>query len=186
MKKTIILFGIILMGIINLNAQDCYTVKEINNKTENPDLSSKRFTFGIKQMTEELLGEKFTICLDGKPVVVNITSIEAPTVGINFGPFMIRKKNTIVKTEVIINGKVYVGEGTAKLSVKASFAELKDENLPFEKSVFAQYPEVEKLKQSLYEKGAVYAAMSGSGSAVFGLFKELPLLSFENYSISHS
>ena len=56
----------------------------------------------------------------------------------------------------------------------------------FEKSVFAQYPEVEKLKQSLYEKGAVYAAMSGSGSAVFGLFKELPLLSFENYSISHS
>jgi hypothetical protein len=73
MKKTIILFGIILMGIINLNAQDCYTVKEINNKTENPDLSSKRFTFGIKQMTEELLGEKFTICLDGKPVVVNIT-----------------------------------------------------------------------------------------------------------------
>jgi hypothetical protein len=48
MKKTIILFGIILMGIINLNAQDCYTVKEINNKTENPDLSSKRFTFGIK------------------------------------------------------------------------------------------------------------------------------------------
>ena len=63
MKKTIILFGIILTGIINLNAQDCYTVKEVNNKTENPDLSSKRFTFGIKQMTEELLGEKFTICI---------------------------------------------------------------------------------------------------------------------------
>jgi len=76
MKNTIILLGIILTGIINLNAQDCYTVKEVNNKTENPDLSSKRFTFGIKQMTEELLGEKFTICTDGKPVVVNITSIE--------------------------------------------------------------------------------------------------------------
>ena len=78
MKNTIILLGIILTGIINLNAQDCYTVKEVNNKTENPDLSSKRFTFGIKQMTEELLGEKVTICTDGKPVVVNITSIEAP------------------------------------------------------------------------------------------------------------
>ena len=133
MKKTIILFGIILMGIINLNAQDCYTVKEINNKTENPDLSSKRFTFGIKQMTEELLGEKFTICIDGKPVVVNITSIEAPTVGINFGPFMIRKKNTIVKTEILFNDKIYVGEGSAKLSVKASFAELKDENYHLKK-----------------------------------------------------
>jgi len=54
MKNTIILLGIILMGIVNLNAQDCYTVKEVNNKTENPDLSSKRFTFGIKQMTEDV------------------------------------------------------------------------------------------------------------------------------------
>lgn len=137
MKKTIILFGIILMGMITLNAQDCYTVKEVNNKTENPDLSSKRFTFGIKQISEELLGEKFTICNEGKPVVINIVSIEAPTVGFNLGPFMIKKKITIVKTEIIINDKIYVGEGSAKLSVKATFAELKDENLPFEKSVFA-------------------------------------------------
>jgi hypothetical protein len=137
MKNTIILLGIILMGIINLNAQDCYTVKEVNNKTENQDLSSKRFIFGIKQITEEILSQKFTICVDGKPVNVNIISIEAPTVGINIGPFMIKKKTTIVKTEIIMNGISYIGEGSAKLSVKASFAELKDENLPFEKSVFA-------------------------------------------------
>jgi hypothetical protein len=39
--------------------------------------------------------------------------------------------------KVLFNDKIYVGEGSAKLSVKASFAELKDENLPFEKSVFA-------------------------------------------------
>ena len=137
MKNTIILLGIILMGIINLNAQDCYTVKEVNNKTENPDLSSKRFTFGIKQMTEEILGNKVSICIDGKPVVVHIVSIEAPTVGINIGPFMIRKKITIVKTNVLIDDRVLEGEGEAKLSVKATFAELRDENLPFEKSVFA-------------------------------------------------
>ena len=146
MKNTIILLGIILMGIINLNAQDCYTVKEVNNKTENPDLSSKRFTFGIKQMTEELLGEKFTICVDGKPVVVNITSIEAPTVGINIGPFMIKKKITIVKTKLIIDSVVYEGEGEAKLAVKAGFAELRDENLPFEKSSFSA-----ALKKSLVD-----------------------------------
>jgi hypothetical protein len=36
-----------------------------------------------------------------------------------------------------MNDIVYVGEGSAKLSVKTTFAELKDENLPFEKSVFA-------------------------------------------------
>ena len=38
---------------------------------------------------------------------------------------------------VVKDGVEYSGEGSAKLSVKASFAELKDENLPFEKSTFA-------------------------------------------------
>lgn len=40
----------------------------------------------------------------------------------------------------------------------------------FEKSVFASHPEILQVKQSLYERGAVYASMSGSGSSVFGIF----------------
>lgn len=41
----------------------------------------------------------------------------------------------------------------------------------FEQSVFALHPEIGAIKQQLYDLGAVYAAMSGSGSAVFGLFR---------------
>lgn len=41
----------------------------------------------------------------------------------------------------------------------------------FERSVFALHPEIAAIKERLYELGAVYAAMSGSGSAVFGLFR---------------
>ncbi|MBQ0097105.1 MAG: 4-(cytidine 5'-diphospho)-2-C-methyl-D-erythritol kinase [Bacteroidales bacterium] len=40
----------------------------------------------------------------------------------------------------------------------------------FEKTVFAAHPALADVKCSLYDKGAVYASMSGSGSAVFGLF----------------
>lgn len=41
----------------------------------------------------------------------------------------------------------------------------------FEASVFAQHPEIGQVKDDLYAMGAVYAAMSGSGSSVFGLFR---------------
>lgn len=47
----------------------------------------------------------------------------------------------------------------------------------FEKSVFALHPEIGKIKERLYQMGAVYAAMSGSGSALFGIFREEPCLS---------
>ena len=42
----------------------------------------------------------------------------------------------------------------------------------FEKSIFAKYPAMAKVKEQLYEMGAVYASMSGSGSSFFGIFKE--------------
>lgn len=46
----------------------------------------------------------------------------------------------------------------------------------FEETVFAAYPAIHQLKEKMSEAGAVYAAMSGSGSAVFGLFRESPKL----------
>ena len=44
----------------------------------------------------------------------------------------------------------------------------------FEESVFALHPEIAAVKDRLYKMGATYAAMSGSGSALFGLFRERP------------
>ncbi len=40
----------------------------------------------------------------------------------------------------------------------------------FEEGVFSKYPEIEKIKKQLYQEGALYACMSGSGSSVFGIF----------------
>lgn len=46
----------------------------------------------------------------------------------------------------------------------------------FEESLFPQYPELAEIKRTLYRMGAVYASMSGSGSALFAFFrKETPL-----------
>ena len=44
----------------------------------------------------------------------------------------------------------------------------------FENSVFKQYPKIKKVKEALYNAGAIYASMSGSGSTLFGIFQNAP------------
>jgi 4-diphosphocytidyl-2-C-methyl-D-erythritol kinase len=42
----------------------------------------------------------------------------------------------------------------------------------FEAPVFVAHPEIKNIKDSLYQQGAIYAAMSGSGSTLFGIFNK--------------
>ena len=52
----------------------------------------------------------------------------------------------------------------------------------FEIPVFEKFPIINSIKQTLYDKGAIYASMSGSGSSVFGIFNDskMPSLHFPN------
>lgn len=49
----------------------------------------------------------------------------------------------------------------------------------FENTVFQTFPQIQELKEFLYSSGALYSSMSGSGSAVFGIFRHLPT-NFDN------
>lgn len=44
----------------------------------------------------------------------------------------------------------------------------------FEESIFRHHPELAEIKEKLYENGAIYAAMSGSGSTLFGIYRDKP------------
>ncbi len=48
----------------------------------------------------------------------------------------------------------------------------------FEASVFPKFPAIAEVKQKLYNAGAIFAGMSGSGSAVYGIFAEKKKLDF--------
>jgi hypothetical protein len=127
-------------------AQNCYSVKHVESRANIEGVSPKRFTLGVKQITEEVISEKYSICENGDSVSVIVLSIEAPTTGIAIGPFEMKRKVTIVTTKIIVNNKEYVGVGEGKVDVKSTFIELQDENLPFEKSSFSA-----ALKKSLVD-----------------------------------
>jgi 4-diphosphocytidyl-2-C-methyl-D-erythritol kinase len=54
----------------------------------------------------------------------------------------------------------------------------------FEEPVFKSHPQLKRIKDELYQQGAIFASMSGSGSAMYGIFSELPSFEFpESYAI---
>ena len=51
----------------------------------------------------------------------------------------------------------------------------------FEPGLFEKYPILRELKQQLYDSGAIYASMSGSGSCMYGIFEENPQFNFPEH-----
>jgi 4-diphosphocytidyl-2-C-methyl-D-erythritol kinase len=90
---------------------------------------------------------------------------------------------------VVVKPPVHVSTAAAFTGIKPVLRENSIEefaNLPiqewrsalhndFEQTVFGLYPEILEIKNILYRNGAIYAAMSGSGSAVYGLFAGNPV-----------
>ena len=85
----------------------------------------------------------------------------------------------LVKPDIFVSTKEAYGgivpatpEHDLLESIKAPIAEWRHTvSNDFEKNVFRLYPEIAAIKQTLYDMGAVYASMSGSGSTVFALFQ---------------
>lgn len=90
---------------------------------------------------------------------------------------------TIVKTDVAVSTRDAYKAITPKKPTKCCrdivrqpIETWKDELInDFEAPIFAQHPILAEIKEKLYSLGAAYAAMSGSGSAIFGLFKQEPI-----------
>lgn len=55
----------------------------------------------------------------------------------------------------------------------------------FEETIFRKFPAISPIKEKLYQMGATYASMSGSGSSVFGLFEEKPSEDFHLHFKDH-
>jgi hypothetical protein len=140
------LIFITLFFTMTMYSQECYSIKKVDNYAEIEGVDSNRFKLGVRQISEEILSDKYEICENGTPINVIVESIEAPTNSVSLGPFSKVRKKTIVKVKLLVNGVEYDGVGESNTDVKTTFIELQDENLPFEKSSFSN-----ALKKSLLD-----------------------------------
>jgi 4-diphosphocytidyl-2-C-methyl-D-erythritol kinase len=99
----------------------------------------------------------------------------------------------------LIDPQIHVGTAEAYAGVKPreiifDWEELKNLNFDFwrkelkndfEESIFPVHPQLAELKQLLYEHGAGFASMSGSGSSIFGIFEKKPEIISSKIGLHH-
>ncbi len=150
-------------------------------------LMNEKFDLGLPVAQMEnyarQLGADCAFFIQNKPVYAFAKGDEFQPVGLDLSAYFL----------LLVMPNVQVSTADAYRGVQAAPAErqlLADVQLPvdewknyikndFEASVFGQFQVIEKVKSELYEAGALYAAMSGSGSSVYGIFKQevkLPVL----------
>ena len=120
-----------------MNPIVCYFVASVMSLASINGIEQEKFTFGVRQITEEIVGQQAPLCPNGSPIYVVVEEIKAPTQGIRIGPFEFKQKKTYVTVKVTKDGKESVGVGTAKMNVAATLLQLQDENLPFEQTEFS-------------------------------------------------
>lgn len=116
------------------------------------------------------------------PFFVRNKPVYAEGIGNQFTPINLSFKGMYF---VLVKPPIHISTAEAYAGVTPSqpLSSLKDvlQNTPvklwrnlvvndFEASIFRRYPQIAAIKQTLYDMGATYASMSGSGSAVYGLF----------------
>jgi 4-diphosphocytidyl-2-C-methyl-D-erythritol kinase len=149
-------------------------------------LMNKQFDLGltIAEMQDyaRTLGADCAFFIENKPVFAFEKGDEFETIKLDLSAYKI----VLVMPPVQIStAEAYRGVRPAQ--VKDSLLDLiylpvtewkKHIKNDFEESIFKNNAEIRGVKASLYQTGALYASMSGSGASVFGIFDTTPDLSF--------
>ena len=158
-------------GLGGGSADASFTLRVLNKLCGNP--FDHRQLIGIAAV----LGADCPFFIENRPVLASgIGEIMTP-VGVNLEGYwaVIIKPDIYISTREAFSGiRPKLPENVLVEIIEHPVEEWKDRGLgnDFEPHIFQLYPRLGSIKESLYENGALYAAMSGSGSSLFGIFPD--------------
>ena len=131
----------------------------------------------LLEFTSEL-GSDCPFFVDNTPALATGRGEQLIPVAVNLKGYylLLVVPNILINTGLAYKGVVPCNPGYSLLeSIKEPIEKWKDIIFNgFEENTFKRFPEIAQIKKVLYDKGAVYSSLSGSGSAVYGLFSSKP------------
>ncbi len=163
-------------GLGGGSADAAFTLQLLNNKFKLNLTSAQLITYSL------LLGSDCPFFILNKPAFATGRGETLTPVELNLSDYKI----------VLINPGIHINTGwafgqlnrSAEMKNEAGEKSLKDTICQpvetwkdklindFEPPVFKLHPQLQNIKELMYKQGAVFAAMSGSGSTIFGIFKK--------------
>lgn len=158
----------------------------------------------VLTMLNEVTGNKFQkedlLIMAGRlgadcPFFIENRPCYASGIGEELSPIDLNLKG---KTILIVKPDFSVSTAEAFSGIKPQKAEFDLRHLPelpigewkeyvkndFENTVFEKYPELQQIKAHLYSSGAAYASMSGSGSAIYGIYEDAEVANGERLALN--
>jgi hypothetical protein len=141
-----LLFTLILLFPFFIFSQECVKVDTVFVTAKLRELGSRDIRFGIKQIVEEELSQKFCLSDDGESVKVEVFYFGLPKTTIRV--VGVEKTNTITQVGVKLHykGNCYEGIGESDTEIRAIMIEVKEGTIPFEKMTVST-----ALKKAIHE-----------------------------------
>jgi len=126
--------------VMSLSGPGCTYVTTPINQTTIQTVGDRDVTFGVKEEIEEILTNKGIVVCDSGDVAVDvhITKIESPQEIVNIMGIQWLKKDYVIETEIIKDGKTYKGTGIKKTFVFAMFLNVEGGEVPLNKKAFSK------------------------------------------------
>jgi uncharacterized membrane protein len=144
MKK--IIFILVMLFPFLIFAQDCVKVDTVYVTAKLRELGNRDIRFGIKQIVEEELSQKFCLSDDCEPIKVEVFYFGLPKTTIRV--VGVEKTNSITQVGVRLHykGNKYEGIGESDTEIRAIMIEVQEGSIPFEKMTVSS-----ALKKAIHE-----------------------------------
>ena len=129
-----------------LTYAQCVTVDTVYSTAKLRELGNRDIRFGVRQIVEDELSERFCIMDSGEPIAVEVFYFGIPKYTIRI--VGVEKTNQVTQVGVRLhyNGKCYEGVGESDTEVRAVMIELVDNKVPFDRMTVSS-----ALKKAIHE-----------------------------------